>query len=594
MFNRANRWSLRSRLRLSVLACMAVLIGFLFVFDAVLIDYAHEQVRESHAEQSEQTRTQIQSLITTLEKTINQTVYSSNVQKIIFSDDPQTYLSTNEAALNQLNNSIELTPMIQGYYIERPGGYSIHTNVDYLSRKRYSLIIQEKDEQMSGARLFANQYVDVRSNDEERTELLYIVPFVNIQRDAKADHSSATAVVTVDPGTLVQRSLAFSSNDIVALLFDGQVLYSTGLTDRDIEAYAETIAKDEQEKSGTVTIGNTAYLQDVILLTNDGWYIAYWLCESELLRPIMQMRNVVLVGIIVGMGTLAFLLEMIQFRTFREIRLFNHKIEQLFNTPDDKALLPHMTELIPTAQKFSEMVQESREHNEQERKMSEALYASSLAQNQAILTAYRNQITPHFLFNTLETMRSMSHQAGSPELEALIRSTSQFLRYTLRSDQIVTLEEELKYIQVYCDILNARFIDRVEIKMQIVGEAMSMCLLSTILQPLVENSVSHGMDEWKQKIVILITADVKREEEKTFLELIITDNGCGIAPDHLTNLIMEIEADSGTQNTERIGLSNIYHRLRLHYGNEFAFQIRSREKHYTQVILKIPQERDHA
>ena len=218
--------------------------------------------------------------------------------------------------------------------------------------------------------------------------------------------------------------------------------------------------------------------------------------------------------------------------------------------------------------------------------MSHTLYQTTLAQKQAQLNAYKNQISPHFLFNTLESMRSMAHHYQVPILENMLTSLASLFRYSLRSNLVVSLREELNHVQYYFNVMDMRTPQRYELRVEVSSEALRHPLLSMVLQPLVENSITHGFRRKRKPCILLLQGQVN--EENGMLCLTVVDNGTGIPMEKLQELEQRCFQEEEALHNDHIGLENVLHRLRLFYGDDFRFSLRSKEGHYTAVTLYIP------
>src|SRR3954465_14157738 len=176
----------------------------------------------------------------------------------------------------------------------------------------------------------------------------------------------------------------------------------------------------------------------------------------------------------------------------------------------------------------------------------------------ARVEALASQINPHFLFNTLTSISSLIR--SQPETaRTLIVKLSGLLRRLLRSQEhFVTLREELEAIDEYLDIESIRFGPKLHIEKAIAPDSLDVVVPSMLLQPLVENSIKHGLspkigEGW-------ITIRSVRENGHAIIDVI--DNGVGVAPDHLTRV-----------NAGGIGLRNVNERLRVIYGANYQLQL---------------------
>lgn len=203
----------------------------------------------------------------------------------------------------------------------------------------------------------------------------------------------------------------------------------------------------------------------------------------------------------------------------------------------------------------------------------------NLAENQQLLLKARmdaltSQINPHFLFNTLNTVSSLIR--FDPDMaRGVVLKLSNILRRLLRKHEtFVALREELDFIDDYLDIEVIRFgRDKLQIFKEIDPETLDTFIPSMLLQPMVENSIKHGLAPRLEGGQI----HIRTNHRDGRLRIEIADNGMGIPAERLA------EVYGGG-----IGISNVHERLRLLYGDQFKMDIRSEEGQGTQIHIEIP------
>jgi two-component system sensor histidine kinase YesM len=223
------------------------------------------------------------------------------------------------------------------------------------------------------------------------------------------------------------------------------------------------------------------------------------------------------------------------------------------------------------------------------------LFEALLAQNRAEMLAYRSQINPHFLFNTLECMRSMAQYYNAPPLADLITSMSSMFRYSLNSGVTSLLEVEVNHLANYLNIMSARFSQRFLLKVLMEENTKYARCLSMILQPLAENAIIHAFTGYNKDVPCYLCVQTKMDKENQQLVIRLTDNGRGMVPEEVEalNIMMRQPEDNLQAHKDSIGLPNIFKRLKLAYGNHCHLRIRSKLNYYTSITIIIPQEALH-
>jgi two-component system, sensor histidine kinase YesM len=216
-------------------------------------------------------------------------------------------------------------------------------------------------------------------------------------------------------------------------------------------------------------------------------------------------------------------------------------------------------------------------------------YEEKIRRKNAEYKALLLQINPHFLNNTLEIIGGLAAQGRNHEVMDVSESLGRMMRYSLNStSNLVSLEEEIKYIHHFCEIVKLRYEDNVSITIDEEPSTRKIRIIKFILQPLVENAVKYSV-EGKVYAEIRISAKIIDD----VLSIVVEDNGIGMSPLMVANLIDEGKTD-GLVSTEvldstgrRIGFRNVIGRLKLYYGDRFWYTIDSQVGEGTKITLLI-------
>lgn len=195
-------------------------------------------------------------------------------------------------------------------------------------------------------------------------------------------------------------------------------------------------------------------------------------------------------------------------------------------------------------------------------------YQSKIEKREAQIRALQAQINPHFMYNTLQVIGGMALKKNVPELYTITTALGDIMRYSLNfSNEMVCLKEELEYFKAYLTIQNERFGNRISLEITIPEELMEYLIPKLILQPLLENSLEHGLSNKSGEWRIILKGELRSQED---LLLSLEDNGIGIEPDRLV-LIQENlknEAEKSLKSSSHIGLCNVDARLKLTFPED--------------------------
>ncbi len=195
-----------------------------------------------------------------------------------------------------------------------------------------------------------------------------------------------------------------------------------------------------------------------------------------------------------------------------------------------------------------------------------------------------SQINPHFLYNTLETIRMRAVISGQYEIEEIIKMLVQLLRRNVHvSSEILTISEELELVECYMKIQQYRFMNRIHYKITCNKQLKQYKILPLLLQPIVENAVVHGLESKCGGGFIAINVLLK----DSCCIIRVYDNGSGMNEKELEDVRVQINDFSCLDRTQ-IGLVNVNQRIKLFYGNEYGIEIDSIENKFTTVTIKLP------
>jgi two-component system, sensor histidine kinase YesM len=208
-------------------------------------------------------------------------------------------------------------------------------------------------------------------------------------------------------------------------------------------------------------------------------------------------------------------------------------------------------------------------------------YKLEIKQRESELKALQNQINPHFLYNTLDMIRWTARIENAMETSRLIELLSKMFRISLSKGKIwIPLSEEISYVESYLELQKKRMGDKLRYDFQLEEVSKTSLIMKQILQPLVENSILHGLRGMKEIGHIIIKSSVENGD----LTIDILDNGVGIDVEK-ANLLLNKKVN---QETEGFALSNVNDRLVTAFGSEYGLTFIGMDKPGTWVRIRLP------
>lgn len=340
--------------------------------------------------------------------------------------------------------------------------------------------------------------------------------------------------------------------------------------------YAQNILQAETQK------GYFEFFEDVdkvaifSTISSTGWKIIKTVPTSYLYQEVNSMqRDFLMFGAVYSVAIILFMILFSIRYTNPMMKMMNtiEKVEQgdltartEISSNDEVGRLGHsLNRMIEEMQNLIDrLIKEEQEKKEVEL---EALHA---------------QINPHFLYNTLTTIKWMAKIQGDNSVSRAIVALIKLLRVSTNlSTDMITLREEIEYVENYVVIQKLKYNEAINMQYDIAEICLDVMMPKLILQPIVENAIIYGITEDHKDINIRITAYA--ESDELFIE--IADDGPGIAPD----VLEEIQRTQAEKNRfSKVGLNNINQRVKLYYGSAYGLGIETEVGVGTKIIVKIP------
>jgi two-component system, sensor histidine kinase YesM len=195
-----------------------------------------------------------------------------------------------------------------------------------------------------------------------------------------------------------------------------------------------------------------------------------------------------------------------------------------------------------------------------------------ISEEQAQLVALKAQFNPHFLYNSLNTIYWSLLNEGQEKVAKMVLTLSDLLRYSIQpGSEIVTVQEDLDQLKRFVVLQKARYGEKLQMEVHLEPDLMYCRMMKLLLQPLVENAITHGLESVKGR-PWMILIDIRRKKEK--IHFIVEDNGKGISDEEMER-VLNFRRDPDEQNMMHsgLGLANLHYRIGLIYGREYGIQL---------------------
>lgn len=317
--------------------------------------------------------------------------------------------------------------------------------------------------------------------------------------------------------------------------------------------------------STNVMIDGHRYLVNTATVPQMGISLLYLMPYDQFLKQLDQTTFRSFIGILITfmLGILLFVLLLI--RMTKPIYSLLYSMQQVGKGDFDASVsLKGKDEIALLGFNFNKMVIRLKEliYNleEEQRNKEEARFQ-----------ALQAQINPHFLFNTLNSIKLMAMISNTNrDVSDMITALGKLFEFSMKqSQQYVTLRQELEYLELYMSLQKIRYHDNIQLYIDVPEQLMEMYVLKFSLQPLVENSLIHG-----GKMPLSVWVEAKYTADEAGMVVSVIDNGHGVAENELARIQEKMTNDS-TAKYSGIGISNVDKRLKLHFGEQYGITLQT-------------------
>jgi len=367
----------------------------------------------------------------------------------------------------------------------------------------------------------------------------------------------------------------------------GQIVYHPNMQRIGSSIAPSLLLTMQDTTSGSFVSGQDAdrMLYTYSLSERFDWYVVTTIQYDELMSSRTWMGNTIFYTTAASM-VIAFILSIglasSIVRPIKRLYQYMRKVEKGDFT--DRVKVESEDELGMLSASFNKMVARLAE-------LVEEVYLSKLRatemhlrEKESELRMLQAQINPHFLYNTLETIRGMALEHDRMDIASMSAALARIMRYNVKqTDTDVTVRQEVEIVDVYLQIQKYRFEERLQYAIDMPDWAMDQRIVKLALQPLIENSIIHGLEPGGGQTHIRLTAE---KLDKDSFCILISDDGAGMSVDRLEAIRASL--DDMQSDPSHIGLQNVHRRIRHLFGERYGLQVDSREGAGTAVRIVLP------
>lgn len=347
----------------------------------------------------------------------------------------------------------------------------------------------------------------------------------------------------------------------------------------------DVLQKNKRPEEGNEKIPD----MDMQNIRGTGWGIGYILNYEAIRNRYIEFRYMVFLMIFMAFLLLYALLQIYNTGIVRPISDLDGQIEHVISGGLKKRItMDRDDEIGHIAKAVNDMLDHQTEISYKMLYTQQQLYEKEIEAKENEFRILENQINPHFVLNTLQCICGIAVAYDVPVIADIAVDMSVIFHYSLRAPEFVTLNQELEMIRHYFHIIEVRFDGKYKGTIETPEEMLHMSVPKMLIQPLVENAVQHGMKGREEGHIEVRCLPTLYDE----VEIVIHDDGCGIAPGRLEELHKvlndEEELQRNSLKLKRIGIANSCLRIRNLYGTSYGVTIDSVYGKGTDVKIRLP------
>ncbi|MDO5378741.1 MAG: histidine kinase [Clostridia bacterium] len=581
------QYSIHRRIIIIVLIPFSVLLLLLVGMYAAYETSVRQQAQAAFDSLVEQRKSGIEEKLAGVQSAAESIGYSEIVQQYLVDMDAQERLSIYSSIRQNFNMLIGANPVLRAVYISDNESVFLESNSGFMYLFERANSEYRIAENPPATGFYTRPYAHRgQSGLSASRYCVYYMPVGVIQPISQSREAKRlTCAVLFDAAELLDTDSAVQ-NALEALVWNDELIASN--TELTPESTRKLIAAAHDHGARSMPHeGKSYYLHAAPVSTENGLEYIFMVPTDGLAGDLhAYLRSFLLLGAgcAVAMVFLLIGLRRSISAPVNEIAMDMRQIT-LETVSIQQSRAKELAVLTSGVNKMLSWLQKMRK---QELDNREQAYQLNLRRMQAEMLAYRSQINPHFLMNTLECMSGMARYYHVQPLEEVVTAMSGSFRYTLRAPDIVELKEEIGHFENYMRIMEIRSPGRYRLILRAREDTLRLRVLSLMLQPLAENAVEHGFNGFEKDAPCTLLLMTRVDEDKNRLHIRLADNGNGMSEEELDAVRRRLDDMQPTIEKHHVALNNIHRRLKITYGDDGCMEITSRKGFYTCVDLYIP------
>lgn len=337
-------------------------------------------------------------------------------------------------------------------------------------------------------------------------------------------------------------------------------------------------------ESIVIPYNNKKYLMVGVRNQSTGWYVLGYIPTDTIWKNALYAASSILIWMFIFLGIAVFVAKLFANQMSRPIAMLSGVMS---SSVEGKVEL--FTEENHWNDEVGELIDNYNRMGRRLNEMIQRVYIYQLNQKQTQLRMLQYQINPHFLYNALNTVSSIARLADVEYIPEIAEGLSNMFRYSIKGDDFVSIDDELKQVENYLSIMKVRFPEKYEVEMNVQEDLRSYGMLKLVIQPLVENSMHHAFGTMNRKKNVLKISVYESGLDR--ITISVYDDGVGMSEEQVSELnqfLLDVKGEQAIVNPNGgIGLRNVNARLKNYYGDDYHLYVESKKGEYTCIYFSI-------
>ncbi|MBD0384086.1 histidine kinase [Paenibacillus sp. WST5] len=498
-------------------------------------------------------------------------LYSPTVQTYMSSNDPLTMILMNSEIISVFSNTITLKENIRGIQLFDKEGTMV-ANIGAGTGEPVQLPVESTK--------YSGLLKDPDTNDTS-TFYSITVPIYNLKSTLIKDYRG-TSVFVMDVknfNKILEGGKITKHSRLLLLDQNNQIMANEGNSPN-----FDTFRLEEWKN-------DNRYIVQTITLPQTGWRLISVIPKNELLQELDIIKRLNIATYVIVFCMLCLFFVIFSTRILKPVKAIMDFMKSYPKMGKNSRFnVVYHNEIGVLAVNLNKMLDEIDTLSKEIQLTQKQKYEIEIAKKQMEISAFRNQINPHFLYNTLECIRAIAFYYKVQDIADISTSLSNMFRYAVKGNDFVTIRDEISHVKEYAKIIEFRFMGRMQVAIEADEELLEVKTLKMLLQPIVENAVFHGLEKKIDNGIVQITVQKIAQNQ---VQYVIRDNGYGMEDKQLEELLNRLRQFDTSSHTEKeakqgIGLSNIYRRIKLFYGDKSELTIESTLHEGTTITVTFP------